>query len=553
MYQFRIITRILKPSSFYGLTVHGFAILLLLAPLTVLSQDQAKKTPTVKEILKVDPDNTNAEQIPKLQIPYDRLNRSTPRSSVLSLAESIKNNDQENLMEFMDMRQVPKHIADQGPELVRKLHIIADRIFWIGPENLSIEPGGHENDGLPSYRDRVATIDTPDGPVDILMQRVPGDKKGDYIWKVSNRTVIEIPRLYELYGYGELGDRLSRIFPEFKGLVIQPWQMVVLTGILLCAFSAAWLVTKIIILFLKYRESSGSKQLQEVLQGPVRFMIMVIIFRNYFYLSAPSIRLNALFEARSLYIVAFTWLLIGFVNLLIYRLIQRMEQNGNSNGSLMLRPAARALKVITILVAVMVWLDNMGFSISTLLAGLGVGSIAVALAAQKSIENLIGAITLYSAQPVGVGDFCRIGNFVGTIEEIGLRATQVRTLDNTLINIPNASLSNMEIENISERCKILYRHKIKLRVDTTPDQVREVLESITRFLKTNTSVDPVPARVRFKEFGEYSLDLEVFAYLKTTDYNEYLEIAETLNIQIIDAIEQAGTAIALPLLNMRQA
>ncbi|WP_428355821.1 mechanosensitive ion channel family protein [Methyloprofundus sp.] len=416
----------------------------------------------------------------------------------------------------------------------------------MGPENLSIEPTGHLDDGLPSYRDRVATINTPDGPVDILMQRVPGDKKGDYIWKVSNRTVMEIPRLYELYGYGELGDKLSTLIPEIKGLAFQPWQMVILIAILVVAYIIAWLLTWLVTLFLKRSKSSKSEQRQRFLQGPVRFMLLVIIFRNYFYLTAPSLKVNALFEARTLYVVAFGWLLFGIVNLFTSRLADRMAENGNSNGSLMLRPAARVIKGIIILIAIMVWLENMGFSISTLLAGLGVGSIAVALAAQKSIENLIGAITLYSAQPVRVGEFCRIGDVVGTIEEIGLRATKIRTLANTVIDIPNGSLSNMEIENISQRQKILYRHNIRLRSDSTSDQVQSVLDSISLFLKEHSRVDRLPARVRFKEFGKYSLDLEVFAYLQTTDYNEYLQIAEELNLLIIDAIVNAGTSLAVP-------
>lgn len=396
----------------------------------------------------------------------------------MSLSAAIKRGEHDELMDFMDMRQVPKNIADQGPELMRKLKIVADRIFWMGPENLSIEPQGHLDDGLPSYRDRVATISTPDGPVDILLQRVPGDKKGVYIWKISNRTVMEIPRLYELYGYGELGDKLSKVLPEFKGLVMQPWQLVILVGILLIAYIIAWVLTKVIVLFLQYGKSPLLEQIQALFEGPIRFMIMVIIFRNYFYLIAPSLKVNALFEARTLYIAAFSWLLTGIVTLFISRLTERMTQSGNSNGSLMLQPVARAIKVIVILGAVMAWLDNMGFSISTMLAGLGVGSIAIALAAQKSIENLIGAITLYSAQPIRVGEFCRIGDFVGTVEEIGLRATKIRTLSHTLIDIPNASLSNMEIENISQRQKILYRHKVRLRADSAPGQVRDVLESI---------------------------------------------------------------------------
>ncbi|NOR79324.1 MAG: mechanosensitive ion channel [Methyloprofundus sp.] len=537
---------LLKARPIYGYALQLVFIFMLMLAAPAFSQDQTVDAPTVKQMLKADTIAEIEDDVPRTKAPYDRLNRGTPRSSVMSLAAAIKQGDHKHLMDFMDMRQVPRHIADQGPELIRKLKIIADRIFWMGPENLSIEPTGHLDDGLPSYRDRVATINTPEGPVDILMQRVPGDKKGVYIWKISNQTVMDIPRLYELYGYGELGDRLSKVFPEFKGLVLQPWQLVILIGIVLFSYCIAWFLTWMTILLLKRGKSPRADRLQEFFKGPVRFMILVVIFRNYFYLIAPSLKVNALFEAKSLYIVAFSWLLIGVVNLFISRLVDRMEQGGNIHGSLMLRPAARAGKVIVILIAIMVWLDNMGFSISTLLAGLGVGSIAIALAAQKSIENLIGAITLYSAQPIRVGEFCRVGNAVGTIEEIGLRATQLRTLDHTLINIPNGSLANMEIENISQRQKILYRHKIRLRADSTPEQLREVLKSIRQLLDTHSRIDPVPARVRFKEFGEYSLDLEVFAYLNTMDYNEYLEIAEDLNIQIIDVIAQAGTSIAVP-------
>ena len=534
-----------KTNPFYSFTLLGMLFFWLST--VAFSQDKpVVEPPTVKQLLKSDSIEKPVSSTAKTKAPYDSLNRGTPRGSVLSLVEAMKRNEHDQLMEFMDMRQVPKYIADEGPDLLRKLKIVAQRIFWMGPENLSIEPSGHLDDGLPKYRDRVATIKTPDGPVDILMQRVPGDQSGVFIWKISNRTVVEIPRLYKLYGYGELGDWLSGLLPEFKGIALQPWQLVILLGILLFAYCIAWFLTKIIILLLKRRASAQSKRIQVFFEGPVRFMILSFIFRNYFYLAAPSLKINALFGAKTLYIIAFSWLFIGIINLFIDRLVERVEQNGTRNGVLILRPAARAIRVIVILVAIMVWLDNMGFSISTLLAGLGVGSIAIALAAQKSIENLIGAITLYSAQPIRVGDFCRIGHSVGTIEEIGLRATSVRTLDHSLINIPNASLANIEIENISQRQKILYRHKIKLRADSTPDQVQDVLQNIRQLLESHSSVDPVPARVRFKEFGEYSLDLEVFAYLNTTDYNKYLELAEALNIQIIEAISQAGTSIAVP-------
>jgi len=124
---------------------------------------------------------------------------------------------------------------------------------------------------------------------------------------------------------------------------------------------------------------------------------------------------------------------------------------------------------VVIIIAVVVWLDNVGFQVTTLLAGLGLGGLALALGLQKTIENVVGAITLYSAQPVRIGDFGQFGNTMGTVEEISLRATQVRTLDRTIVSVPNAEFSALHINNFSKRDKIWYHHKIRLRYDTTPD------------------------------------------------------------------------------------
>ena len=191
------------PFYYYSVFIVLVSIFLIQAP--VFAQDHPVDAPTIKEIIKAGDTDTAQKSPPRTKAPYDKLNRGTPRSSIMSLSETMGKGDHALTMEFLDLRQVPQHIADEGPDLVRKLRIIADRTFWMGPENLSMEPEGHRDDGLPSYRDRVATINTPDGPVDLLLQRVPGDNKGDFIWKVSNRTVAGIPRLYELYGYGELG------------------------------------------------------------------------------------------------------------------------------------------------------------------------------------------------------------------------------------------------------------------------------------------------------------------------------------------------------------
>jgi MscS family membrane protein len=184
--------------------------------------------------------------------------------------------------------------------------------------------------------------------------------------------------------------------------------------------------------------------------------------------------------------------------------------------------------------------------VTTLLAGLGVGGLALALAAQRPIENMIGGITLYMSRPVRVGDFCRFGDTIGRVEEIGLRATRVRTLDRTVVNVPNADFVRLHLENFAERERIWYHPRIRLRYETTPDQIRFILVEVRKLLYAHPKVLADSARIRFTEFGEHSLDLDIFAYIDVRQYPKFLEVAEDLNLRIMDIIAKSGSTLAVP-------
>jgi MscS family membrane protein len=175
-----------------------------------------------------------------------------------------------------------------------------------------------------------------------------------------------------------------------------------------------------------------------------------------------------------------------------------------------------------------------------------VGSIALALAAQKTIENFFGSVSVISDRPVSVGDFCRFGDRMGTVEDIGLRSTRIRTADRTLVSVPNAQFSSMTLENFAKRDKMLFHVTLNLRRDTTPDQVRLLLESIPRILAGHSQVETGALPVRFVGVGTYSLDLEIFTYVLTREDNTFLQLQQDLLLQILDAVEHAGTALALP-------
>ena len=483
--------------------------------------------------------------------PYDEHNRSTPRSSLIALALAVREDDYERAVNYLDIRNLPFSLEEElnGEDLVRKLVIVAKRAMTIDFEELSDDPLGHKDDGLPSYRDRVTTLKTKNGPVDILMQRVPrGD--GVFVWKISNATVAIIPALDDEFGYGLIGNRLSEIFPHYIVFGFEVWQIVMLIGLLIAGYAFAHVITFIIVKTLQINERFNKERLQKFVVGPLRFLIMIIFFRATFDMIAPSLVARALFEAQTFLIVAIVWVMLGVIDVVIARFADRMKKNGQQDAVVLLRPAATGIKLTVIMIAIVSWMDNLGYEVTTILAGLGVGGVAVALAAQKSMENLIGSITIYASQPIRVGDFCKFGETLGTVEEIGLRATQLRTLGRTIVHIPNALFAAGAIENLTQRDKILYRTRLRLSYDDTPEQVRQVLSKIRELIDQLECIDEESSRVRFLEFGEYAQELELYIYIKTTDFAEYLEHREDINLRLNDIIETAGAHLTVPVKNI---
>jgi MscS family membrane protein len=206
----------------------------------------------------------------------------------------------------------------------------------------------------------------------------------------------------------------------------------------------------------------------------------------------------------------------------------------------------RVAKLTILVITITAVLSGWGYNTTTILAGLGVGGIAIALAAQKTIENLFGGVSVIGDGPVFVGDVCKFGDRTGVVEDIGLRSTRIRTDDRTVIAVPNGQFSSMTLENLSRRDKMLFHPTLNLRRDTTPDQVRQVLDSVSRLLKSYDKVETGLLPVRFVGVGSYSLDVEVFAYVLTADGDAFLRVQQDLLLRILDAVEAAGTSLAVP-------
>lgn len=212
----------------------------------------------------------------------------------------------------------------------------------------------------------------------------------------------------------------------------------------------------------------------------------------------------------------------------------------------MIRVCARLLGIVGGAVFLALGADRLGIPLYGIIAGLGVGGLAIALAAQPSIENLIGSMNLFADNPLRVGDFCKYGDQSGTVEAIGIRSARIRGVDRTVTTIPNAVLTKMPIVNFARRDKILINSIVGLRYETTPEQLQQVLARLREMLLAHPRVDPVPARVRLVGLGASSLDVELFAYVLTADWSEFLGIREDILLHVMEIVNQSGTALAFP-------
>jgi MscS family membrane protein len=202
--------------------------------------------------------------------------------------------------------------------------------------------------------------------------------------------------------------------------------------------------------------------------------------------------------------------------------------------------------VTIVVIGVLAALSEIGIPVASIVAGLGVGGIAIALAAKKTMENLFGSISLGVDRPLRVGDSVKIGDLFGTVETIGLRSTRIRTLDRTIVTIPNGILADLQIETFAVRDRIRLSCNLGLVFGTHVDQMRKVLTSVEALLKEHPKVWKDQVVVRFREIGSSSLNLEVMLWVETVDFREFRDIRQELLLGILAAVEESGTSFAFP-------
>ena len=472
----------------------------------------------------------------------DPLGRTSPQSSILHFLEACHARDYNKASHYLDLRKLSAgDRAKDGPELAKQLEdLLDDTPFDIA--TLSLDPEGDRGDGLGSQIEHLHTLHVDGKSLELQLDRVEL-KQGLQVWLVSQSSVQLIPEAHKVIAENPLEKRLPQFLVTFEILdtPIWKWLALVILGVVLW-FASGLLARGLVAAF------RPLFRMQEM-AGPLQVCLAVAVFRAAMELTPPA-SVARLFVERGLGLalaLGLAWMGAVLVDYAGERFHSRLDPRMQAVSYSVLPLGRQILKLTLYLIALLSVVSAWGYNTSTILAGLGVGGLAVALAAQKTIENLFGGVSVIGDRPVLVGDYCKFGDKSGTVMHIGLRSTRIRTPERTVISVPNGQFSSMPLENVSVRDKIWFHPVFNLRRDTTHEQLLKVLESLGGILATNEKIEKDVMPVRFIGVGASSLDVEVNAYVKTSNYNEFLAIQQATLLAMLKAVEAAGTALAVPL------
>jgi MscS family membrane protein len=486
-------------------------------------------------------------------VPEDPLRRDTPRGAFMGFVEAAQRGDRGLAAEYL---QWPKEKIPIGKEdAAEQLSFVLNHGFEGNLDRLSRDPGGNTNDDLAADRERVGWAVLANGErVEIYLTRVP-QATGPALWLVSSDTVADVPRMYEHAGLPQLERRLPKVLTASHFGELQLWVPLALLSLLPLLYMvsrlAVWLLLRVLTLVFRLSGRpvpSGRSRAWVELSRPSAFLLTLGLHR----LISPQFGIPMLhrqYYSRTvtvLLLAGFLWWLWRLVDLLAERIREHLEPINPRTAQSIDVLGRRLLKGVAFGIALLVGLAAFGVDLTTTLAGLGIGGVALAFASQKTLENVFGGIMVLSDRSIVVGDVCQIGKYTGEVVDVGLRSMQLRTVNRTVVYVPNGTLATMEVENLTRRDKFLFNPVVGLRYETTLEQLQRVAADIREMLAADARVERSSLRVRLLRFGTYSLDVEVFAYVLAADNPEFLAVQEELLMRIMGIVKYAGTGLAFP-------
>jgi len=481
--------------------------------------------------------------------PIDPLGRKTPRSALMGLLKY------ETKQDFATAAHYLQPTSGRDPNLVQRAKELQELLsrFQGTPGLLSDDPEGTVEADLPPGQVRGGAFVLGGTTVDLILVRVDDQDSGK-IWLVSRETVAKIPGLYAQMK-GEAPTSAERIVPaaltsrhlldmslaQWLGWLLSipiSWLLAWLFGFLVSSPARVWR---------KFRRMHFRTVWETPLGMPLRCIMAILLHILFVYLLEPPLLY------RTYYFRFLAGLLAGCVVWFMSRLADQgfdvavnRTRTQSPGGESILIVMQRLAHVVMMIVALIIAFALLGFNVKTALTGLGIGGLALALGAQKTLDNVIGGVSMLMDKAVHIGSFCKIGAQAGTVEDIGLRSIKLRTNDQSVLVVPNGLLAQMQFENFGPRQKCLINQRFSLRIETRVEQLRFVLDRVQSMLDQQPAIESGTSRIRVANFAGAAFELELWAYGKTRDWTEFTAIRQDVILKIAEIVEAAGARLAAP-------
>lgn len=473
----------------------------------------------------------------------------SPRASVLGYLNAARAGDFARAARWLD--QSYPEAATRAPELARRLKAVLDVKLWLDIDRISPRTSGDTADGLGRDREHLGEIEGPEGrTVAIRLGRVVEDEA--VRWVFSAATVAQIDALYEMLPDNWIREHLPAPLLASGPFDILYWQWIALVVLVPLAFFIGLTLGRPTRAALRQIVSKTDNAFDDALvaasRGPVILLWSVVASRillNWIALAPPAQRVVV--EAqKALAVIAVYWLLLRAIGVLQDALPRQRWTETHPALRSLIPLGGRIARILVFAAGALTVVAQFGYPIATILAGLGIGGIAIALGAQKTLEHFFGSVSIGVDQPFRVGDWVNAGGVTGSIEAIGLRSTRIRTIDRTVVTIPNGQLAESQTENFGERERIRLAATIGVEYGTSAATIRRIRDEIEALLRAHPRTWPERVQVRFFQFGASSLDIEVLCWIETTVFDEFRAIREELLLGIMQVVEGNGASFAFP-------
>ena len=481
----------------------------------------------------------------------DPLHRDNPRSAVTAFLEACQEKNYQRAAQYLDLRQLSEQSrAQRGPELAQNLEAILNSDPNFAIFRLSRNPDGDPSNDAEPNSQHAATIKHEGKTYALDLERITLPGGATPVWLFAPDTVLEIPYLTP----SGAPPAIAKYLPPFLvsvNLVETPlwkWLALLLAAAFILSLSRLLdhlLKATIHILARRFGKEIGPS-VTVLIIAPLRVIVSLAIFRAVLQFVDPS-AIARLYIGRTiglLLVWVIAWFLIKLAGLFLAHIETVLDARGQPASRSMLHLARRVANVTIVVLAILTVLSNWGYNTTTLIAGLGVGGIAVALAAQQTIANVFGGVSVIGDQPVRIGDLGKFGDLIGQVEDIGMRSTRIRTLARTVVSVPNSNFAALNIENYTLRDKMLFNPTLPIKRGTPDEQIHQAMDAIHQALAGHQSVEAGEMSVRLTGLASASFNLEIFCYILTSDLKEFYRIQTELLLAVNQVLNNTKVELA---------